>query len=164
MKYILAARKKSSRNGTSAIETALILPVFLMFVLALVEIGHTQMVRHVLRSACRQAARIGSTEGNTTDDVRQRVLDVLSGCVPPEAVEVYVKDAGVFDSSTTPPSSGTDIESLADIEVANAQPRQLFLVRAKIRYEDVAIVPNIPILGSFLDNIVLEGQAFMRHE
>lgn len=164
MIYILAARKKSSRKGTSAIETALILPVFLMFVLALVEIGHTQMVRHVLRSACRQAARIGSTEGNTTDDVRQRVLDVLSGCVPPEAVEVYVKDAGVFDSSTAPPSSGTDIESLADIEVANAQPRQLFLVRAKIRYEDVAIVPNIPILGSFLDNIVLEGQAFMRHE
>jgi hypothetical protein len=25
-------------------------------------------------------------------------------------------------------------------------------------------VPHIPILGSFLDDLVLEGQAFMRHE
>jgi len=157
-------RRKTPRNGTSVVETALILPVFLMFVLALVEIGHTQMVRHVLRSACRQAARIGSTEGNTTDDVRQRVLDVLSGCVDPAAVEVYVKNASVFDQTSTPPNAGDDIEALADIEVAEALPRQLFLVRAKIRYEDIAIVPHIPILGSFLDNIVLEGQAFMRHE
>jgi hypothetical protein len=25
-------------------------------------------------------------------------------------------------------------------------------------------VPNIPYLGAFLDDVVLEGQAFMRHE
>jgi hypothetical protein len=38
------------------------------------------------------------------------------------------------------------------------------MVRAKIAYHDVAIVPNIPYLGRFLDNVTLQGQAFMRHE
>ena len=38
------------------------------------------------------------------------------------------------------------------------------MVRAKVHYNDIAIVPNIPYLGSFLDDVTLEGQAFMRHE
>jgi hypothetical protein len=38
------------------------------------------------------------------------------------------------------------------------------MVRAKVHYNDVAIVPHIPYLGSFLEDVVLEGQAFMRHE
>ena len=41
----------------------------------------------------------------------------------------------------------------------------MFLVRAKVNYNDIAIVPNIPVPGqSFLDEVVLEGQSFMRHE
>ena len=53
---------------------------------------------------------------------------------------------------------------MPSIELNNAEPRQLFMVRARINYRDVAIVPNIPYLGNFLDDVTLEGQAFMRHE
>ncbi len=161
-----ASRRRScrTRHGTTVVETALVLPVFLLFVLALIELGHAQMVKHVLRGACRQAARIGSTEGHSTADVRQRTLDVLASCVDTDMVEVYVKDASPFDAGGTPPETGAELEALSDIELSDAEPRQLFLVRAKIRYEDVAIVPNIPVLGAFLDGVVLEGQAFMRHE
>jgi hypothetical protein len=152
------------RRGTTVVETALVLPVFLLFVLALIELGHAQMVKHVLRGACRQAARIGSTEGNSTADVRQRALNVLSSCMDPELVEVFVKNAGAYDAGGTPPESGSELEDLPDIELSDAEPRQLFLVRAKVNYEDIAIVPNIPGLGAFLDELVVEGQAFMRHE
>jgi hypothetical protein len=151
------------RGGTTVVETALVLPVFLLFVLGLIELGHAQMVKNVLRCACRQAARIGSTEGNTTADVQQRVLDVLGSAVDTEFVDVFVKDASVFDAGGTP-STGAEIEALPGIELSEAEPRTLFLVRAKVNYNDIAIVPNIPYLGAFLDEVVLEGQAFMRHE
>jgi TadE-like protein len=155
---------RPSRYGTTVVETALVLPVFLLFVLGLIELGHAVMVKNVLRSACRQAARIGSTEGNSTTVVRDRVLQVLGSAVSPDLVEVFVKDAGQYDEGSAPPEAGSDLESLPDIELADAEARQLFVVRAKIHYNDIAIVPNIPYLGSFLDNVVLDGQAFMRHE
>jgi hypothetical protein len=152
------------RHGTTVVETALVLPVFLLFILGLIELAHAQFVKHALRGACRQAARIGTTDGTSTADVRSRALQVLSPVVDEDEVEIFVKDAGVFDAGGDPPQSGEDLEGLGDIELSEAEPRQLFMVRARINYEDIAIVPNIPYLGSFLDDVVLEGQAFMRHE
>jgi hypothetical protein len=146
------------------VETALVLPVFLLFVMGLIELGHAQMVKNVLRSACRESARIGSTEGYSTADVENHVLDVMDSAVDPELVDVFVKDASPMDEGSDGPANGADVEALADIELSDAEPRQLFVVRAKIHYNDIAIVPNIPYLGSFLDGVVLEGQAFMRHE
>jgi hypothetical protein len=133
-------------------------------VLGLIELAHAQMVKNVLRSACRQAARIGSTEGNGTAEVEQRVKNVLGSACDESAIEVFVKDASSFDGSGSPSTDGSSLESLPGIELSEAAPRQLFLVRAKVHYNDIAIVPNIPYLGSFLDDLVLEGQAFMRHE
>jgi hypothetical protein len=157
-------RSRNTRRGTTVVETALVLPVFLLFVLALIELGHAQLVKHVLRASCRQAARMGTTDGKSTADVQTRVLDVLGTVVDADDVEIFIKDGSPYDAGGTPPESGSELEALADIELSEAAPRQLFLVRAKIQYEDVAIVPNIPYLGSFLDDVVLEGQAFMRHE
>ncbi|MEX2316209.1 MAG: TadE/TadG family type IV pilus assembly protein [Pirellulales bacterium] len=157
-------RSCESRRGTTVVETALVLPVFLLFVLGLIELGHAQMVKHVLRSACRSAARMGTTDGSSTAAVRTKALDVLKSAVDESDVELFVKDASSFDSGAAPPESGSELESLPNIELENAEPRQLFLIRAKIHYNDIAIVPNIPLLGSFLDDVVLEGQAFMRHE
>jgi Flp pilus assembly protein TadG len=157
-------RRGNSRNGTTVVETALVLPVFLLFVLGLIELGHALMVEHVLQSACRQAARIGSTEGHSTADAKAKVLQVMGSVVNTGLVTVLVKDAAAFDSSTSPGTSSTDLEAMPSIELTNANPRQLYMVRAKVKYKDIAIVPNIPYLGSFLDNVTLDGQAFMRHE
>jgi hypothetical protein len=152
------------RRGTTVVETALVLPVFLLFILGLIELGHAQMVKNVLRSACRSAARMGTTEGHSTADVRARALEILQSAVDPDDVEIFVKDASPYDEGGPPPETGADLEALGDIELSDAEPRTLFLVRAKINYNDIAIVPNIPYLGDFLDDVVLEGQAFMRHE
>jgi hypothetical protein len=52
-------RRDRSRRGTTAVETALVLPAFLLFMLGLIELAHAQMVKNILRTACRLAARIG---------------------------------------------------------------------------------------------------------
>ncbi len=156
-------QRRSNRLGTTAVETALVLPVFLMFVVGMVELGRAVFVEHVLNSACRSAARLGSTDGNTTATVKSKVLAVLGSAINPNFVSVYVKDATTFDASS-PGTSAAALEAMPDIEVSAAKPRQLFMVRAKVNYHDIAIVKKIPYLGNFLDGVVLQGQAFVRHE
>jgi len=157
-------RSTRSRCGTTVVETALVLPVFLMFVLGLIELGHAQMVKNVLRSACRQSARMGSTEGKSTANVEQRVKDMIGSACDVEAVQIFVRDASAFDSGSSPSTDGQSLENMPNIELSDAAPRQLFLVRAKVHYNDIAIVPNVPLLGHYLEDVVLEGQAFIRHE
>ena len=162
--FLTRLRQTRSRRGTTAVETAVVLPVFLLFVLGMIELGHAQLVKNVLRSACREAARIGSTEGHSTAEVEQRVRNIIGSACDVSAVQVFVRDASAFDGNGSPSTSGASLESLPGIQLSEAAPRQLFMVRAKVHYNQVAIVPNIPYLGHYLDDVVLEGQSFMRHE
>jgi hypothetical protein len=76
-----------------------------------------------------------------------------------------VKDAGAFDSGSNPPDSASELNALPNSEVSDAEQGDLFLVRATVDYDDVAVIPlSIPIIGNYLDNITLTGQAFARHE
>jgi hypothetical protein len=151
-------RRLRDCRGTATVETAVVLPVYLMVLLAISEFGHAQMVLNLLNSACRNGARIGSTEGTDTADVVARVKQTLGAAVPGNKVMVYVRDADVYDTGT-PPTTDSGIESLPAIEVADAEPRQMFVVRAKVAYNDICFVPM-----PFLENVVLDAQAFMRHE
>lgn len=156
-------RRRSTRFGTTAVETALVLPVFLLFVLGIVELSRAVLIQHVLNSACRKAARLGSTEGNSTATVKAKTVAILGSAVNATAVTVYVKDASSFDTAS-PATSGAALEGMSDIELSGAKPRQMFMVRAKVKYDDIAIVKHIPIIGYFLKDVTLDGQAFMRHE
>jgi Flp pilus assembly protein TadG len=159
----LRQHRRSSRLGTTAIETAFVLPVFLMLVLGIIEVSRAMLIQHVLNGACRKAARLGSTDGSTTATVKAKTVEILGSAVKPSAVTVFVKDATAFDGAS-PGTSAAALEGMPDIEVSTAKSRQMFMVRAKVKYSDIAIVKNIPILGYFLQNVTLDGQAFMRHE
>jgi TadE-like protein len=156
-------QRRGTRFGTTAVETALVLPIFLCFVLGMVELSRAVFVQHVLNSACRKAARLGSTEGNTTATVKAKTLEILGSAVNTSAVTVFVKDASAFDAAS-PGTTGSALEGMPDIELSGAKPRQMFMIRAKIKYSDIAIVKKIPIIGYFMQNVTLDGQAFMRHE
>ena len=140
------------------------LPVFMMFVLAIIEFGHAQLVNNVLRNACRTGARLGATEGQSTADVEARVRQIVASAVDPGKVQIFVKNGSVYDEGGGP-TEGAGIEGLTDLELSDAETRQMFVVRAKIDYDDVNIVPiPLPYVGEFLTDVTLEGQAFMRHE
>ncbi len=153
------ARSPRDRRGTTVVETAFVLPIFLLFVLSLVEFGHALMVKNVLRSACRTGARLGSTDGQSTANVQSLVAKVLGGAINPDVVTVLVKDAQVFDQGGSLPTTGKQLEGLPNIEVADCESRQMFMVRARVAYNDIALVPM-----PFMQNVVLEGQSFIRHE
>ena len=64
-----------------------------------------------------------------------------------------------FDSGGTLPSTASEFAALPDLSLENAEPRQLFLIRASIPYNDIAFIPF-----TVLEGVTLSGQAFMRHE
>ena len=146
------------RLGTTAVETAVVLPIFLMLVFAIIEFGHAQLVNNLINSACRNGARVGAVEGTSTAQVIAQVSTVMSAVVPTASVNIFVKDASIFDNGT-PPTTGAGIEAMPNVELSAAEPRQMFVIRASVPYNDIALVPM-----PFLKNIVLDGQAFMRHE
>jgi hypothetical protein len=153
------SRLTQQRHGTTTVETAVVLPVFLTLLLAIFEFSHAHLINNMLSSACRNAARIGAVEGTTTAQVESRVEQTLGTVVPPGCVEVFVKDASSFDGGGSTPTTGEEIEALPDADLEGIESRSLFVVRARVAYSDVAIVPM-----PFLENVILDGQAFMRHE
>lgn len=152
-------RRRALRRGTTAVEVAVILPVLFIFVFGLIEFGRLQLVSNLMNAACRNAARYGSTEGITTAQAQARVEQILGTAMDPADVTVLVKDASVFDDGGSLPSSASEYDAMPDLTLDTAEPRQLFLIRASVSYDDVAFVPF-----SILNGVTLSGQAFMRHE
>lgn len=156
-----ALRKPSGkRTGATIVETAIVMPVFFMFVFAIIEFGHAIMINNVMKNACRQAARWGSATGATTAEVEQYVRDKMVGAIDTGLVTVQIKDASQFDTGGDAPTTIEDFAAMPDIELANAEPRQLFMVRAFTRYGDNSLLPQPWWLG----NVLLTGETFTRHE
>jgi len=146
------------RRGAATVEFAVVIPVFGLFLAAMVEFGHAYMVQTTLRAAAKKAARIGSTDGTTTADVQQEATSIVSSAVNTQQLSVIVKNAGLFDTSADP-SANFNINDLPDIELSDAETRQLYIVRLELPYDDVALFPPF-----WVDNLTLHSQSVMRHE
>ncbi len=160
---MIARKKKNrlarrSRIGATVVETAFVLPVLGIFLAGIMEFGHLYLVKTALNGAAKQASRRGSVEGNTTADVLERAMEVVSSSVDSSKATFYVKDASVFDDENVDVST-IDYASLPDIELAEAQTTQIFLVRIEVPYVEVALLPPF-----WVKNFTLYGQSIMRHE
>jgi len=152
--------RQRKRSGAVLVETAVVLPIFFTFIFAFIEFGHCFMTIHSLNSAARRAARLGVAEDTTSAEVESLAQQILDAAIDAdlEGVEIWVKDASLFDAATVDPST-IDYESLNDIEVADIESRQLFLVRVQVPYSEVGI------LGPrWVTSLNLYGQAVMRKE
>ncbi len=158
--WLRLRRSDKDRRGATVVEVALILPVFLVFVFAIIEFGHFWYVRNIVEVACREGARVGCTEGTTNADVLAEVRRLASTLVEPEFLDISIKDASVFDGGGSAPESNSALSALPNMDVSEAEPTQLFLVQAELDYNDVAILP----LPRFLGNATVFSTAFMRHE
>ena len=148
-----------SRRGASVVEVAAVMPVFLVFVFFIMQFGHAYMVKNMLNSACRQAARTGSTVGVSTSDTEARVVQIMAPIAPRDKIRIMVKDTEAIDAEQPQPISWSNTGALPDIELLSAKPRQPFLVRAEVRYGDIGFL----VAPGFRD-LLLAGQAITRHE
>jgi Flp pilus assembly protein TadG len=92
---------RSNRRATACVECALILPVLVIFVLGLLEMGRFIEVRQILTSAAEEGARQASA-GQVTN---AQVVTIVTGCVA--AAGLPTTNLKVTVSDLTNP--GTDV-------------------------------------------------------
>ena len=150
----------ANRSGAVFVETSVVLPVFFMFLFAIVEFGHCFMVIHAMNSAASQAARAGIGDSATTAQVISRAKQILGSAINAnhENVVVSVKDASAFDDPSFNPST-INYSSLPDVEVADLPSRSLFIVRVQVPYSEMGILGPVWITTGNL-----YGQSVMRKE
>jgi Flp pilus assembly protein TadG len=66
------------RRGTSAVEFAVVAPVFFLLIFGLIEFGRVVMVQQFLTNATREGARVGVLDGSTTAEVNAAVTAYLN--------------------------------------------------------------------------------------
>lgn len=151
-------RDLHERSGTTLVEMALVLPVFFLFVFAIIEFGHAYLVIGTMTAAVKKAARMGATDGVTTAAVIDKVEEILGGAIDLSDATIMVKDASVFDTV------GVDADSISygglpAIDLEEAEDAQLFVVRIEVPYDDVALLPPF-----WTGGLTLHSESVMRHE
>ena len=68
----------TSRSGQAVLEFALILPIFLLLILAATDFGRAYLRLHLMASAAREGARVGSLPTGTESRVRDTVDRFMS--------------------------------------------------------------------------------------
>lgn len=146
------------RSGATLVETAVALPVFFLFVWALVEFGHAFTVSNLITAAAKRAAREGVADDVTTAQVIQMAEDIISTGISLDNVTIMVKNAAVFDVSGTNPST-INYSSLPNVELNDMEPRELFVVYIEVPYSSVCLMSP-----KWMTNITLRGVSAQRHE
>ena len=158
MKPLNVRKSRSDRSGAVMAETAIVLPVFLLFVFAFIEFGHVFLAIHSLNSAARRAARLGICDTSSTSDVVELAEKIVGSAMNVDKVSILVKDGSIFDTVGVDAAS-IDYDALPDIELADADERQLFTVKVSVDYADIAIIGP-----QWLGHLQVYGQAVMRRE
>lgn len=67
------------RQGAHVVEMAFVLPVYFLFIFALIDFGRGMMVNSLLTNAAREGCRVGCLPGRSTDQIKSAVTSVLKG-------------------------------------------------------------------------------------
>ncbi|MDB5342138.1 MAG: TadE-like protein [Schlesneria sp.] len=156
--YKHKSNRSTRRRGSTAVEVALTLPIFIMFLAALMEFGHVLFVSHMLKAAAKSGARYGSTDGITTAQVQAQVQQMVDKAIKPGAATVLIRDAGVFDTPNMNPST-INYNTLPNVELSNIDQGHLYIVQVTVPYNQVALMPPF-----WVKNATVTGQSVLRHE
>jgi Flp pilus assembly protein TadG len=155
---IQTLKRPSRRRGSSAVEVALTLPIFIMFLAALMEFSHVLFVSHMLKAAAKSGARYGATGGVTTAQVQARVQQIVASSIKVSKATVLIRDASVFDTSNVSPGS-INYNTLPNVELSTIEQGHLYIVQVTVPYNEVALLPPF-----WVKNRTVTGQSVLRHE
>lgn len=144
-----AASPAETRCGAALVETALVLPIFMMILVGIVEFGRAFMVANMLAESARHGARIAIVPGATNTSVESEVKSRVS-----ELAHVAAADVTVAITITPDPrnSNPNGVLSLS-------QKRDLVTVAIQVPFSKVNLVPI-----EWLSSVNLSARCSMRHE
>lgn len=89
----MSNRRMRSRRGAAAVETALVLPVLLIFLFGIIEFGWMISVKNSLVHAAREGAREGALQSATVADAQSRSMEELTAWGLQDKATVNVVDS-----------------------------------------------------------------------
>ncbi|MGL4512879.1 MAG: TadE/TadG family type IV pilus assembly protein [Lacipirellulaceae bacterium] len=98
-----------TRCGASAVEFAIVAPVFFLVVLGIIEFGRMVMVQQVITNAAREGARVAVLDSATTARVRTRVNSYLSAA--------RLRGATITVTPSPPTTAGFDQPVTVRVEI-----------------------------------------------
>lgn len=122
-------------EGQALVEFALVIPIFLLVVLGLFDLGRAVFFSSTLSNAAREAVRLGIVDQNTAN-IRQEAIDSASGVMRIESSGVTVE---YLDPDLTAGTCATAPHEIGCV------------VRVEIRYQ---FFPATPFVGQ----LVISGE------
>ncbi len=124
------------RRGASAVEFAIVAPIFFLLLFGMLEFGRLVMVQQALVNASREGARLAVKDGTTKNDV----LDTVEQYLAQASIDIKRKHINV---SPNP---------------ASAAPGSAITVSITVPYEEVSWLPG----SIYLRNQQLSAYSVMR--
>jgi Flp pilus assembly protein TadG len=142
-----AHRRASGRRGQSLVEFALVVPLLLLLVVGVIELGRAWNINQVVTFAARQGARtaaVMNAQGNTAQEIQDSVNSVVSA---------------LLTNANYP--CGNCVTMQGEATGAN----QPVTVTVSVPYEFLIFGPVMALAGQSFDrNITLRSTAVMRNE
>jgi Flp pilus assembly protein TadG len=142
---LLSRTEKKDRRAAAAVETALVLSAFVLFVFGIYEFGRLLFMKELLDNAAREGARLAVVNTGTlaTVDIQKEVTNVMGGMqnqLQNVQTKVFLSDAG-----------GNNIGAWTDAKFG-----QYIAVQVSGDYR-----PVLPSLLFLKATVHLQGQALM---
>ena len=102
-------RATRSERGSELIEMALVFPLLLMVVLAIVDFGFMFQRYEVITNAAREGARIAVLSGYSSTDIQNRVQSYATAGGLPYAPTVTITDSSITAGATTWPAKTVSV-------------------------------------------------------
>jgi len=163
-------RRTRSRGGQTLVEFALVLPIFLLLIFGLIDVGRLVYMNSTMSQAAREATRVAAVEaswiGSTRSDCNQ-----LAGPVCPANVAAFradvlaaanrmmapfgpIADADLYTSCET--AAPTPVTTTTCNYDADTSADQFASVRTELIFR-----PLTPVISSFFSSITTSGSATM---
>lgn len=135
-------------HGQALAEFALVVPIFLIFLFAIIDVGRFVFTANTLSNSAREAARIGSVGARPTE---------CNGLSREACVERIAEDrswgvAGTITTTVTCERVGL-IGGTSRVATSTCRSGDLLRVRAEIPFNAMT-----PIVGQILSDVIVSGE------
>jgi Flp pilus assembly protein TadG len=120
------------RRGIASVEMALVLPLILLLLVGIWEVGRLVEVQQLVANAAREGARQAATGTKSYDEIKEVVLSSLKlgGVTDQEGITVSVAGTGGGGSTTYDPTGASQLDSVSvTVDVPYANVRWAFIDR-----------------------------------
>ena len=124
----LPYRQAQRRRGATLVEFALVVPVFFLFIFALVDIGRGMMVSSLLTNAARVGCRTAVVPDKSTGDVKAVVDDLLKEQGIKSATVTVKVNGAAKDASTARAKDGITVGVAVPVQEVTWLPSSWFVV------------------------------------